>query len=187
MSMKISRSAKEELIAVLRERYRISSKKEKSRILDEFKALTGSHRKHAIRLLNEHSVDHKGKHDYGRRIYNEAVRETLVIIWEAGDRICGKRLNAILPALVDAMERHGHLQLDPEVRRCLFAASASTMDRLLQPVRKEARPGKRKRRRPKKPSGSVRVRTFADWNDPLPGYLELISIVLLLSMSVRVG
>lgn len=171
--MKISRSTKEELIGVVRERYRISSKKEKSRILDEFKALTGFHRKHAIRLLNEHLIDHKAKHNYGRRIYHEAVRETLVIIWEAGDRICGKRLKAILPTLVDAMEGHGHLQLDPEVRKCLLAASASTLDRLLQPVRKEARPGKQKRRRPKKPSGSVRVRTFSDWNDPLPGYLEI--------------
>jgi len=71
------------------------------------------------------------------------------------------------------MERHGHLQLDPEVRRRLLAASASTLDRLLQPIRKEAKPGKRKRPRPKKPSGSVRVRTFADWNDPAPGYLEI--------------
>jgi hypothetical protein len=41
-------------------------------------------------------------------------------VWEAGDRICGKRLKAVLTNLVDAMERHGHLQLDPEVRRCLL-------------------------------------------------------------------
>jgi len=173
MSMKISRSAKEELIRALRERYRVSSKREKSRILDEFKALTGSHRKHAIRLLNGYPADHEVKHSYSRRIYDEAVKEALVIIWEAGDRICGKRLKAILSTLVDAMERHGHLQLDPEVRRCLLAASASTLDRLLQPVRKKAKPGKQKRRRPTKPSGSVRVRTFYDWNDPPPGYLEI--------------
>jgi len=173
MSMKISRNAKEELIGALRERYRVSSKKEKSRILDEFKVLTGSHRKHAIRLLNGHSADHQAKHGYGHRIYDEAVREALVIIWEAGDRICGKRLKAVLFTLVDAMERHGHLQLDPEVRKRLLAASASTLDRLLQPIRKEAKPGKRKRRRPKKPSGSIRVRTFSDWNDPPPGYLEI--------------
>jgi len=64
MSMKISRKAKEELIGALRERYRVSSKKEKSRILDEFKALTGSHRKHVIRLLNGQSADHQAKHGY---------------------------------------------------------------------------------------------------------------------------
>jgi hypothetical protein len=92
MSKKISRSAKKELLQALRERYRISSKNEKSRILDEFKTLMSFHRKHAIRLLNKQSADSQAKNDYGRRIYDEAVREALVVIWEAGDRICGKRL-----------------------------------------------------------------------------------------------
>lgn len=173
MSTRIGRRAREELLRVLRGRYRGSSKSDKAKILDEFIALTGFHRKHGIRLLNAQSVEHDFKRGHGRRIYTEAVREALVVVWEAADRICGKRLRAILPALVDSMERHGHFQLDAEVRRSLGAASASTLDRLLRPIRKGAHPLKRRRRRPKKPSGSVRVRTFADWNDPLPGYLEI--------------
>ena len=36
------------------------------------------------------------------------------MIWEASDRVCGKRLKALAPILVEAMERHGHLQLAPE-------------------------------------------------------------------------
>jgi hypothetical protein len=40
-------------------------------------------------------------------------------------------------------------------------------------MKNTTKPGKRKRARPKKPSGRVRVRTFADWNDPPPGYLEI--------------
>ena len=51
----------------------------------------------------------------GRRIYDEAVREAVITIWEAADRICGKRLKAALPHLMESMERHGHLDLDPEV------------------------------------------------------------------------
>ena len=47
----ISRMAKKELLATIRDRYRASSKKEKSRTLDEFSAVTGHHRKHGIRLL----------------------------------------------------------------------------------------------------------------------------------------
>ena len=43
--------AKQELLATIRGRYRESSKKDKSRILDEFVAVTGHHRKHGIRLL----------------------------------------------------------------------------------------------------------------------------------------
>ena len=108
----------------------------------------------------------------GRRIYNEAVREALIIVWEAGDRICGKRLKAILPHLVESMERHGHLRLDVEVRNGLLTASAATIDRLLQQVRHKAK-SRPKKRRPKKPSGDIRIRTFSDWGDPAPGHLEI--------------
>ena len=45
--------AKQELLATIRDRYRASSKREKSRILDEFIAVTGHHRKHGIRLLGQ--------------------------------------------------------------------------------------------------------------------------------------
>ena len=51
--------------------------------------------------------------------YDEAVREALIVIWEAADRICGKRLKAAMPRLVESMERPGNLALDPEVRERL--------------------------------------------------------------------
>ena len=39
----------------------------------------------------------------GRRsVYDEAVTEGLVVLWEASDRVCGKRLKALLPTLVPA-------------------------------------------------------------------------------------
>jgi uncharacterized protein YktA (UPF0223 family) len=79
MSTRISKGTKGELIGALRERYRVSSKMRKTKILDEFKAMTGYHRKHAIQLLKSHSVKHKFKRCYGRRIYDEAVREALVV------------------------------------------------------------------------------------------------------------
>ena len=49
----ISRIAKRDLLVTLRDRYRNSSKMDKTRILDEFIAITGHHRKHGIRLLGE--------------------------------------------------------------------------------------------------------------------------------------
>ena len=173
MANRISKHAREELIGALRERYRESSRIQRTKILDESSELTGFHRKHAIRLLRRQAGCSRPRRGYGRRVYDEAVREALVVVWEAADRICGKRLKAILPNLVDAMERYGHLQLDAEVRRCLLMASAATLDRLLRPIRKLAKPHRRNRRRPKKPSSLIRVRTFSDWNDPPPGYLEI--------------
>ena len=106
--------AKRELLATLRDRYRGSTKKDKSRILDEFIAVTGHHRKHGIRLLGQLDVDEDTPRAMrGRRIYDEAVREAVIVIWEAADRICGKRLKAAMPNLVESMGRHGHLDLDP--------------------------------------------------------------------------
>ena len=49
--------AKQELLATIRNRYQESSKKEKGRILDEFMAVTGHHRKHGIRLLAQTGYD----------------------------------------------------------------------------------------------------------------------------------
>jgi hypothetical protein len=94
-------------------------------------------------------------------------------LWEAADRICGKRLHAILPTLVDAMERHGHLSLDAEVRSGLLQMSAASMDRLLKPAR-EAGQQKRRRSHINTPlRKSIAVRTFNDWNDPPPGFFEM--------------
>ena len=95
-------------------------KSEKSRILDEFVALTGTHRKHAIRVLRKDTpvVDLRTSCP-GHKIYDEAVREALIIVWEVADRICGKRLKAILPQYVESMERHGHLVLESEVKKAV--------------------------------------------------------------------
>ena len=122
----ISKMARQELVATIRDRYQQSSKKEKGRILDEFTAITGHHRKYGIRPLSKPAGEER-EQVVGRRIYDEAVREAVIVVWEASDRICGKRLKAALPNLVESMERHGHLELDPEVRSLLFSASAVAM------------------------------------------------------------
>jgi len=69
------------------------------------------------------------------RIYHEVVKEVLIVLWEASDRICGKRLVAIIPALLEAMERHGHLDLNEEVRKKVLLVSASSVDRMLSLAR----------------------------------------------------
>lgn len=53
----------------------------------------------------------------------------------ASDRVCGKRLKALMPVLIDAMERHGHLELTAEIRAKLLAMSAATIDRALARMR----------------------------------------------------
>ena len=65
--------------------------------------------------------------------------------------------------LLEAMERHGHLALDDELRHRLESVGAATIDRLLVPVREEAG-SRQKRRRKRKAATRVSVRTFADWS-----------------------
>ena len=88
--------------------------------------------------------------------------------WEASDRVCGNRLKAALPHLVESMERHGHLQLNSVVRERLLTASASSLDRPLKPLRSSA--GSRRRRGRRKPMGHrVPVRTYNDWKQAATG------------------
>jgi hypothetical protein len=169
----LSLATRRELIQAIAERYHCATRSEKKRILDEFIEVTGYHRKHAIRALKR-TTGKCAAPAARSRTYDEAVRGALTILWEAADRICGKRLKEAIPTLIDAMERFGHLQLEAEVRRRLLGMSAATMDRLLKPIRET---GKQSRRR----SGinntplrkSIAVRTFSDWNDPPPGFFEM--------------
>ena len=63
------------------------------------------------------------------------LAQALIVIWEiVRFRICGKRLGPLVPILIEAMERHGHLRLAPEVRTGLLGMSAATIDRVLRDV-----------------------------------------------------
>ena len=170
---RISMGTRDELLKAVAGRYRAASRAEKGSILTEFAEISGYHRKHVERLLRRDPVVDRSLPRPGRRIYDDAVREALVVLWEAADRICGKRLKPLVPLLVPAMERHGHLALDENVRTQLLAISASTIDRVLSPVRAGGPGGKR---RSTAHSSAVRrsvpIRTYSDWNDPAPGYME---------------
>ena len=142
---KVSMTARDELVNALARRYAVAGRAEKTRILDEFVVITGFHRKHAMRLLRCDATALRSAAKASRRIYDEAVCEAIVVLWEASDRICGKRLKALMPTLVEAMERHGHMRLGPQIRAAVLAMSASTIDRSLRQVREQASGSKRRR------------------------------------------
>lgn len=170
---KIASAVRRELIRMMRERYAEATSPEREQLLDELVRLGGYHRKYAISVLNESdSIAAGGGDGRGRPcLYSEAVRQALIVLWEASDRVCSKRLKALLPILVPALEKHGHLNLDPSIRDRLLRVSAASIDRLLkQPKSKTVS----RRRKPLDTvlRKSVPVRTFADWQDPPPGSLE---------------
>lgn len=110
-------------------------------ILEEFVAATGYHEKSAIRVLNNFPAAKPPQTRQRPSRYDEAARSALIVLWEASDRVCGKRLKALLPILLPALERHGHLKLDAETRPKILAMSTATIDRLLRmPRRASCRP-----------------------------------------------
>jgi hypothetical protein len=164
-------ATRRELKDAVRERYRTAKGSERRQILNEFVKVTGYHRKHALRVLSRPPAPQRRRER--ECLYDEAVHQALAVLWETADRICGKRLKVLIPVLIDAMERHGHLKLDALVRTRLLSISSATIDRLLCPQREAA--GRARRRRWGAGSAirqSVPVRTFADWGDPPPGYCE---------------
>jgi len=172
MARKVNARTRQDLLGAIRERYRSGTKDEKLRILDEFVAVTGYHRKHAIRLFKAAPVTSVSVRPGRLRLYDEAVREALVVLWEASDRVCGKRLKPLLPILVSALERHGHLMLASTVRARVLAVSAATLDRLLASTRTAVSGQRAQRRAMPAVQRNVPVRTFADWKTPLPGDME---------------
>jgi hypothetical protein len=170
-------------LAAARQRYGGLSAAGKRRLLDELQQLTGYHRKSLLRSLNRQEPPKPGRSHAGaperphhRRRYGPEVLEALLPLWEASDRLCGKRLQALLPLLVASLERHGHLSLEPDMREKVLAMSSATIDRLLAPVRKAT--GGNGWRRPPRAYSAVRrrapVRTFKGWEDHHdPGWLEI--------------
>ena len=98
MRKKLRRVARDELLGALRERHSRSSKQGKGLILDEMVALSGCNRNYAVQLLGKgpKPVPEINK-STRRRINDEAVKEALIVIWEASNRFCGKPLKAVLP------------------------------------------------------------------------------------------
>jgi hypothetical protein len=172
MAKKLTMTTRDELLAALRDRYAKAGRTEKVRIINEFTEVSGYHRKHALRLVRPSSRPGRLAPRPGRRIYDEAVREALIVLWEASDRLCSKRLVVLLPVLIAAMEKHGHLSLDATVRAKLSKMSAASIDRCLSDQRDRT-----KRRRSastlKHLRRQVPIRTHGDWNDPPPGFFEM--------------
>jgi len=140
----------------VRARYRLGGRKEKQRILDEFCETTGMHRKAAIRLLNRARETATTRSGRPRR-YGPEVAEALVKVWEVGDRMCSKLLVAVMPDLVEALEWHGELKLEAEVRTQLMEVSAASIDRLL---RRHRRGLGLQPRRMSSPAGSLKSERY---------------------------
>ncbi len=169
----MSQTSKRELVREVRGRYTLGSQADKRRILDELVASTGYHRKYAIWLLNHPPRRSGHQRRAGRVKYSGRVRAALEQVWRAANCICAKRLVPALGAFVEALERHGELVLDGETPRLLLELSPATADRLLKRARQGERPHGLATTKPGTLlKQAIPIRTFAQWDDALPGFME---------------
>ena len=169
----MSQRSKRELLEAIRPRYLKANKPGKTKMLDEFIAATGYHRKYAIRLL-KNGPGPKGRKKKGRRkVYRGEVVQALIQVWVICGRICSKRLHPFLPEIVTVLERHDELQISPETKALLLRMSRSTIDRCLQPARFEQRRGLSTTKPGSLLKKAIPVRTYAQWDDAQPGFVEM--------------
>jgi hypothetical protein len=173
----------------LRDRYQRSSKKGKTHILNGFIQLTRYNRSYATRALRIKEVlgyiniagkrvrlvrDKRKIKRKKKKIYDQDVLVALKELWKICDYICSKRLVPYLSEIIPVLEKWGEIKLDAKVREKLFKISAATIDRLLADTRKRYRIKGRSTTRPgsllKK---SIPIRTFADWDEKVPGFFEV--------------
>jgi hypothetical protein len=167
----MSEQAVAEYALAVRRRYAAAGRVEKGRILDEFCATTGMHRKAAIRLLNRKPGPAVSKRGRPRR-YGPEVAETLVKLWQVSDRMCGKLLAAVMRDLVEALERHGELSVTPQLRVDLLAISPATIDRLLSRHRRRLGVQPQRRSPSSGLKGEVPIRTWGDWKGVAAGSMQ---------------
>jgi hypothetical protein len=172
MTKLMSLTARRELLTSVRQSYRDATWAKKGRILDGFVAACDYDRKYAIRLLSTEEASVPQTKRPSNQQYNEQVRQALLAVWCAANKICSKRLVPFLPHLISAMEKHGHLRLTDDVRACLLRISPATVDRMLTPEREKVRQGVSTTRPGNLLKHKIQVRTFADWDDVTPGFIE---------------
>jgi hypothetical protein len=165
----MSNKSKREYLAAIKSRYKKSSKAEKQKILDEFCQTCQYNRKYAIRLLNSKSKKRRRKKAGRKPKYNSnEIEKFIKRIWKATNLICSKRLKVIIPLWLPFYEE----ELTEETKSLLNAISASTIDRILEPIRKKygklglatTKPGSLIKKQ-------VPIKTN-QWDESKPGFIE---------------
>jgi hypothetical protein len=166
--------SRRELTKAVRDRYWRANKKTKIKILDEFVANTGYHRKYALALLHNRGRPRAGTGRRRQRLYTPDVVDALTFIWKASRYSGSRRLHPFLPEWVRVLEYHGELHLMPTTRQLLLQMSPATMDRLLKPARRARVPHGRSTTKPgtllRK---AITIRRWDDRDDIKPGFVEI--------------
>jgi hypothetical protein len=102
------------------------------------------------------------------------VAAAATVLWEAAGRIGAHRLHPFVPELLERLVQCDELTVRPTVEKQLRRASAPTLKRLLAPARAQYPPRGATLTHPGPVlKHEIPIRTFAEWDDVRPGFLEI--------------
>lgn len=176
----MSPGARMEYVESIIVRYRKSSRKQKTVILDEFCATCGYNRKYAIYLFysfKRFTKPKPKKRGKPSKYNNPAIIEPLRKIWLAANLPCSKKLKVMLAQWLPFYHtEYGHLSI--QVTQLLLKISASTIDRVLKPLKTKF---KKHGRCTTKPGTLLKEHILVktnQWNETKPGFLEADTVAL---------
>ncbi len=170
----MSPKSKEEYTVIISKRYKRAKFSSKSSILDEYCAVTGLHRKSAIRKLNNFKLFQKKKRSKPgpKSIYNKKeILTPLRTIWLKSNLLCSKNLKPAIVIWVPSFEQSFY-PLEQNIKNTLLKISPATIDRILKPIRPKY---KTKGRSCTKPGTLLRKHipiATNQWTVDRPGFIE---------------
>lgn len=171
--------------------YQKATKKEKGKILDTLCNATGYNRKYALHLLSNWGkvkliridgkliklkAGNKKRKPYPerKRIYNKEFQDALIEVWELSDYLCGKGLKPFIKVVESFIRGNVNFIFTNSIWKKLNKISAATIDRILKPERKKNQiKGRSHTKSGTLLKSEIPIRTFADWDDTVPGFLEI--------------
>lgn len=170
-AMSMSEKSTEEYTKKMRARYaRLTGRKARGKLLDEFIEITGWERKHANKVLlgKRRSKGRRGKRGAPRQ-YGVELTRVLKTCWLAMEQPCGKRMKDMLALWTK------HLDSPEEIRNQLGKISAASIDRLLHDFKAKAG----KKIRPPKPASAVKALVEVraqSWDTTETGWTEVDTV-----------
>jgi hypothetical protein len=158
-------------LLIMRQRYVLAERPERSRLLDEMAQVTALHRKRLRRRLAG-ELTRQPRARERTRTYQAPVVAALRVIAESFDYLCAERLTPNLGWMARQLVQHGELTVSDAVLAQLDVISTSTVQRLLDQIRQDER--RLPQKGPERANQVLRTvpMTRIAWDIPEPGHFE---------------